>query len=45
MREPSVSGDSSVDEAKHDQTYPPIERKPATFDSAILQALLDGDYA
>lgn len=28
-----------------DQIYPPIERKPATFDSKVLQRLLDGEHA
>jgi acyl-CoA oxidase len=27
------------------RTYPPIERKPATFDPKLLQSLLDGNHA
>ncbi|HYY31596.1 MAG TPA: acyl-CoA dehydrogenase [Chthoniobacterales bacterium] len=45
MREPLVSGCSSAKAGTNDRSYPPIERKPATFDPATLQGLLDGDYA
>jgi acyl-CoA oxidase len=45
MRDSLVLGCSSADVAAEDRSYPPIERKRATFDPASLQALLDGEYA